>query len=176
MTSPKHRAWSLAGLLCITLFCFSWNAYSQSTDNPSLKFVTRHRVNAHGDEFNSLVKTADGQFAIIGTEKGDLIVWNLASQKIERTLHQPSAIHLVVALSDSQFVIAVGANHHQPRKALARKWNIAKGTFEDLPGLDSESFPTALALDKGAGLLAVGVADGAILVWDPGEQQDSHDL
>ena len=171
-------AYRLASILCITLFCCISVVQAQSGDDASLTFVTKHRVNAHGDEFNSLAKTADGRFAIIGTEKGDLIVWNLAAQKIERTLHQPSAIHSVVALSDPHYVVAAGSNHHSPRNALARKWNIANGTFADLPGLDAESFPTALAFDRAAGLLALGVVtagvrpltggatDGAIIVWD----------
>jgi len=152
--------------LSITLSYSSWPASSQIADNPSLSFAPKHRVNAHGDEFNSLARTADGRFAIIGTEKGDLLLWNLTSQKIERTLHQPSAVHYVVALSDSRYLVAAGSNHYAPRNSLVRKWNLANGMFEDLPGLPTDSFPTALAFDSKTGLVAVGVSDGTIIVWN----------
>lgn len=159
-----HSVSRLAGLL-FALVCVGSNAFAQS-NTPTLSFVVKHRVNAHGDEYNALARTSDGQFAIIGTEKGDVIVWSFASQKIERTFHQPSAVHFVVTLRDPRFVVAAGSNHHSPRVSLVRKWNITDGTFTDLPGLPADSFPTALAADNTTGLLALGVADGILIVWD----------
>ena len=119
------------------------------------KFDVKHRVNAHGDEFNSLAKSSDGQRLFAGTEKGDIIVWNVAANRLERTLHQPSAVHYVAALSDPRELIAVGSNHVKPQHALVRKWNVETGTFVDLTGIDADSYPTALAIDTDAGWIAV---------------------
>jgi len=130
------------------------------------KFEVKHRVNAHGDEFNALAQSSDGQRLFTGTEKGDIIVWNVATNRLERTLHQPSAIHLVAALSDPREVIAAGSNHLKPQNALVRKWNVENGTFVDLAGIDTNSFVTGLAADPDAGLIAATGEDGTVVVWD----------
>ena len=88
------------------------------------KFEIKHRVNAHGDEFNTLAMSADRQRLFTGTEKGDIIVWNVAADRRERTLHQPSGIHFVAALSDPRELIAAGSNHVKPVNALVRRWNL----------------------------------------------------
>lgn len=103
------------------------------------KFDVKHRVNAHGDEFNALAKSSDGQRIFTGTEKGDVIVWNVAANRLERTLHQPSPVQLVAALADARELIAAGSNRLKPHNALVRKWNVETGTFVDLTGVDADS-------------------------------------
>lgn len=154
-------------MFCVLVSCYLAQAQSE---NAPLEFVSNHRVNAHGDEFNALARSPDGRFAFIGTEKGNLIVWNLASASIERTLHQPSPIHHLASLSED-YVVAVGSNHHAPFTPLVRKWNLRNETFEDLSGLTSDSFPIALASNEASQLIAVGLADGSIIAWDAGRNK-----
>ena len=130
------------------------------------KFEIQHRVNAHGDEFNALAKSSDGQRLFTGTEKGDILVWNIAANRLERTLHQPSAVHFVVALPSAREFIAAGSNHLKPSNPLVRKWNVETGTFVDLTGIDADSFLTAIATDNDAGLIATTTETGSIVVWD----------
>lgn len=151
-----------ATVTLLILLCFA-NGHSQPGNEP-LEFALDRRVNAHGDEFNGLAKSPDGRFAYIGTEKGEVIVWNLATAHAERTLRQPSPIHHVCGLSD-RYVVTAGSNHHLPRNTLVRKWNVVDGTFKDLPGLPVDSFPTALFCSERTGLIAVGV-EGSITVWE----------
>lgn len=166
MNSSSTTAINLPTLV-ITLFVLLLPVVptrSQTENIGQLKFEVRHRVNAHGDEFNSLAKSSDGQWLFVGTEKGEIIIWNIALQRVERKLRQPSPVHLVVTLSDPHYIIASGSNHHEPLRPLVRKWNIETGAFVDLQGLDQASFPTALAAD--AKLITLGSADGTVLVWD----------
>ena len=129
------------------------------------KFEVKHRVNAHGDEFNTLARSTDGHRLFTGTEKGDVIVWNLATNRLERTLRQPSAIHFVFALSDGE-MIAAGSNHVEPRNAVVRKWNVETGTFVDFTGIDTTSFLAALTVDTDARLIAAASESGMVVVWD----------
>ena len=130
------------------------------------KFEVKHRVNAHGDEFNALAKSSDGQRLFTGTEKGDILVWNIAGNRLERTLHQPSAVHFVAALANSRELIAASSNHVEPRNALVRKWNVETGTFVDLNGIDNASSLIAFATDNDAGLVAATAEKGMVVVWD----------
>jgi WD40 repeat protein len=161
----SHCAPIAFSLLLVALSAFS--AFAQRPNGEGeFKFETQHRVNAHGDEFNALAKSSDDQRLFTGTEKGDVIVWNVTTNRLERTLHQPSAIHFVAALSDPRELIAAGSNHFEPKNALVRKWNIETGTFVDLTGIDAASYPTALATDTDAGLIAVTTEAGIVIVWD----------
>lgn len=154
-----------AWLLIVLLFASPVFAQTQFGEG-DFKFDAKHRVNAHGDEYNSLAKSSDGQRLFTGTEKGDIIVWKITANRLERTLHQPSAIHYVAALSDPRELIAAGSNHVKPQNALVRKWNVETGTFVDLTGIDADSYPTALATDIDAGLIAVTTETGNVVVWD----------
>ncbi|HXQ73130.1 MAG TPA: WD40 repeat domain-containing protein, partial [Pyrinomonadaceae bacterium] len=154
-----------AWLLSVLLFVSPVFAQTQFGEG-DFKFDAKHRVNAHGDEYNSLAKSSDGQRLFTGTEKGDIIVWNITANRLERTLHQPSPIHYVVALSDPRELIAVGSNHVKPQNALVRKWNVETGTFVDLTGIDADSYPSALATDIDARLIAVTTETGNVVVWD----------
>jgi WD40 repeat protein len=130
------------------------------------RFEIKHRVNAHGDEFNSLARSADGRRLFTGTEKGDIIVWDLATNRVERTLHQPSGVHVVVALSDPREFVAASSDHLKPKRALVRKWNVETGTFVDLTGIDTDADITGLATDTGARLIAAATGSGTVVVWD----------
>jgi WD40 repeat protein len=130
------------------------------------QFEVKHRVNAHGDEFNALAVGSDRQRLFVGTEKGAVIIWNVAGNRLEKTLHQPSGIHLVGVLSDPRELIAASSNHVNPKNALVRKWNVETGTFVDLPGLESNSQVMALATDTQARLIAAANETGTVIVWD----------
>jgi hypothetical protein len=52
----------ITAVVCVTV-AFTI-AGAQST-TPKFEFAVRHRVNAHGDEFNALAKSSDGQRAYI---------------------------------------------------------------------------------------------------------------
>ena len=134
--------------------------------NTELTFETTHRINAHGDEFNALAKSSDERLLFTATEKGEVIVWNTAANRLERTLRQPSPLHLIASLADRNEFVAVGWGHFKPVNALARKWNAATGEFVDLPGLDPELKPVALATETATGLIALALSEGKVLVWD----------
>ena len=156
-------------LSIVTVILFSIVTSSvrpQGPEGGELVFEGIRRVNAHGDEFNGLAKSVDGQRVFVATEKGNIIIWNITSQRIERTLQQPSAVHLIAALPNPNEIIAAGSNHHAPVNALVRKWNVVDGTFVDLTGVDEKLFPTALATNTQSGLIALGTADGNVVVWD----------
>ena len=136
----------------------------QDAGNEELRFAPKHRVNAHGNEFNGLAKSADGRRLFIATEKGEIIVWNIALGQAERTLRQPSAVHFVAPLPASSEILVAGSNHHKPMKPLVRKWNVETGTFVDLAGLDESAFPTALATETKTSLAAVTTENGELVL------------
>lgn len=155
------------GALLVALNCSSILAQLQLLNGDGdFKFAAKHRLNAHGDEFNALTISSDGQRLFTGTEKGDVIVWNVTTNRLERTLHQPSGIHFVAALSDARELIAAGSNHIKPANSLVRRWNVETQTFVDLTGVDTDSFLTALATDTETGLIAVASENGTVVVWD----------
>ena len=165
MDETRKRRGLCILIMAVLAVCFSSvPGFVQRPDSQEINFEVRHRVNAHGDEFNGLAKSSDGKRLFIGTEKGEVIVWNIALRRAERTLRQASAVHVVASLPNTNQVLAAGSNHHKPFHSLLRKWNVETGAFVDLSGLDEGSFPTALATDNG--LAAVTTAEGAVLVWD----------
>src|SRR5436309_8899884 len=86
-------------------------------------FHIAHRVNAHGDEFMSLALTSDGRRLVIGTEKGELLVWGIVERRILKRFDQASPVHRVAALADPHYVVAVGGPHSKDKQfAVARKW------------------------------------------------------
>lgn len=135
-------------------------------EDQELNFEVERRINAHGDEFNGLAKSSDGKRLFTATEKGEIIVWNTAANRVERTLQQPSALHLIASLGGPREFVAVGYNHFKPIKALARKWNADTGEFVDLSGLDPNTTPIALATETVSGLIALTTQEGKVLVWD----------
>jgi WD40 repeat protein len=137
----------------------------RTTGEGDFKLEVRHRVNAHGDEFNALAKSSDGRRIFTGTEKGDIIVWNVVTNRREQTLHQPSGIHHVVALSDPRELVAASSNHVKPQNALVRKWNVETGTFVDLSGIEADCYVTGLATNA-SGLIVATTNTQNVIVWD----------
>ncbi|HEV2834548.1 MAG TPA: family 20 glycosylhydrolase [Pyrinomonadaceae bacterium] len=131
-----------------------------------LQFEIKHRVNAHGDEFNGLAKSSDGQRLFTATEKGDIIVWNIAANRVERTLQNPSPAHLVASLSNPHEIVVAGSSHEEPLRPFIRKWNVETGAFTDLPGIDPSSAPIAIATETAAKLIAVATDEQRVVVWD----------
>ena len=155
---------AIGGVLIV--FSLSFALAQRQGEKHELTFDIEHRVNAHGDEFNALAKSADGKRLFTATEKGEVIVWNLAANKLEKTLRQPTAFHLVASLADPRELVAAGSNHLKPINAVARKWNIETGEFVDLPGLDRDSMPVDLATETVSGLIALTTTQRKVLVWD----------
>jgi WD40 repeat protein len=161
--SHKIRA-AIPGLLLV--FSTSAALAQQEREQQQLSFEPRQRINAHGDEFNALAKSSDGQRLFTVTEKGDVIVWNIAANRLERTLRQPSPLHLVASLADRNEFVAAGWYHLKPFKAIARKLNAETGEAVDLPGVNPDATPLALATETTTGLIAITQTDNKVLVWD----------
>jgi WD40 repeat protein len=140
----------------------------QARERQALNLEITRRVNAHGNEFNALAKSSDSKRLFVATEKGDIIVWDVAMRRAERTLHQPGPVHLIAALADTGEIIAAGSSHHKPVNSLVRKWNVNSGTYVDLTGLDADSFPSALAVSTDNSLVGVTTMEGTVAVWDLG--------
>jgi len=125
-----------------------------------------HRVNAHGDEFMSLAMTGDGQKLVIGTEKGELIVWGIREGRILRQLQQGSPIHCVVALNDLNSVLAAGGPHSEPKRfGIVRRWNVDTGESQEW-SVPSDGSIIALTTDPSRGLVAAANISGRLFVWD----------
>jgi WD40 repeat protein len=139
---------------------------SPSPDEPQLWFEGKHRLNAHGNEFNGLAKSSDGQRLFVASEKGEILVWNTVAGKLEQTLRQPRPVHLIASLANAQEFVTAGSYHSAPEKAEVRKWNARTGVSVELQGLAKNSFPIALATEPKAGLIALTTLEGAIHVWD----------
>ena len=141
-------------------------AQSKSEDEPELSFAGKHRINAHGNEFNGLVKSSDGQRLFVASENGEIIVWNIAAGRVEQTLRQPRPVHLIAALSNAHSFVTAGSNHFAPENAEVRKWNAKTGVSVELQGPAKKSFPIALATEPKTGLIAATTIEGSIHVWD----------
>lgn len=131
-----------------------------------LDFDGRHRINAHGTEFNGLAMSADRERLFVATEKGHTIVWNIAAGRVEQRLDQSQPVHLIAALAGAQEFVAAGSNHFEPRNAVIRRWDAKTGVHADLDGVDKSSFPLALATEPNTGLIALTTIEGAIHVWE----------
>ncbi len=157
------RRMRFAFLAVVLVSLFVLPVYAQDRE---LHFDAKHRVTAHGMEFNGLVMSADAQRLFVATETGDTIVWNIASDRVEQTLNQPGPVHLIAALAGAQEFITAGSSHFKPHNAVVRRWDAKEGTYVELEGVDKNSFPAALATEPKIGLIAVTTLEGAIHVWD----------
>jgi WD40 repeat protein len=164
LTGPNKLL--LLMLLVVGLAGPATRAKQDRAERQELKLETTRRVNAHGNEFNAVAKSSDGKRLFIATEKGDIIVWNIATRRAERTLHQPSPVHLIAALADGE-IVAAGSEHYKPLNSVVRKWNVDTGAFVDLPGIQEE-FLTALAVSSDGSLAALTTIEGTVVVWDLG--------
>lgn len=165
LTKYDNRRMRVAFLAVVSLVIVSFFVSLVHAQDRELHFDARHRVTAHGLEFNGLVMSADSERLFVATESGDLIVWNIPADRVEETLNQPGPVHLIAALGAQEFV-AAGSSHFKPSNAVVRRWDAKAGTHVDLEGVDGSSFPAALATEPKIGLIALTTLEGAIHVWD----------
>ncbi|RPJ55075.1 MAG: hypothetical protein EHM23_27360 [Acidobacteria bacterium] len=135
----------------------------------------RQRLNAHGDEFNCLVKSDDGKRLIIGTEKGDLIVWDIVGKTVVRTLNQGAPIRCLVAL-DKVRVLAGGGKSTATGGSL-RVWDISTGTFVDWEG-DGLGSVLSVAFDPSSSVAVAGGLGKRVAAWDvrTGRRLSTHEI
>lgn len=100
-------------------------------DGNDLTFAVSNRVNVHGDEYMCLALMKDEQNLVVGTERGELIIWNTTSSKAIHRFNQESPIHSLVALDDKHFLAAGGWHNATRRSSVLRRWNVETGTYED---------------------------------------------
>ncbi len=152
----------IAGLFCLTPVAVWAKKYVVEDE---YDFRITHRINAHGDEFMSLALTPDGQRLVVGTEKGELIVWGVREQRVLKQLNQGSPVHCVVALDANHLVAAGGPHSGSEERGVIRKWDIDAGTFEEWKGTGNVTFLT-LAADPRTGLVGAGNLSGVVLLWN----------
>lgn len=153
--------------MSLSLICLAVSVNGQTPPGQELRFKPEHRAIAHGNEFNALALSADERRLFIGAETGEIIVWNILEQRIERKLIQGKPVHNIVALADPKFIVASGEEHlGENIKTTVRKWNVETAAFEDMPGLDDVPVVLALSVEPIKGLVAVAGINGKVMVWD----------
>ncbi|MBX3292478.1 MAG: WD40 repeat domain-containing protein [Acidobacteria bacterium] len=154
-------------ILFALLFDLSGSAsFSQDIDDREIFSQLRHtrRINAHGDEFMSMDMSPDKKRLAIGTEKGNLIVWNIESSRIEKQFDHGRPIHEVVFVGNEEVVVA-GGNHTGSHNSLLGKRNIRTGQFDEWSGAGAESL-MFLSFDERSGVLATASLNGIVTAWN----------
>jgi WD40 repeat protein len=129
-------------------------------------FRITHRINAHGDEPMALAQSADGRRLVIGTEKGEVLVWDIAERRLINRLDQGEPVHAVAVADAPGFIFAAGGRHLGVRRSgLVRRWNLNAGTYTDLQPASSSSI-LSLATDPASGIVAASNMTGELFVWD----------
>lgn len=130
------------------------------------KAVIRQRINAHGDEFNAIALNASETRLAVGTEKGELIIWDLVGDKLERKFTSDGPIHELAFLNDDRTVVTAGGPHFGPvDRAVLHKWNIDTGVFASWSMPGKESLMT-LTVDPLSSRVAAADGHGLFAVWD----------
>lgn len=156
----------LIGLHLAVLLFLTSATFVEASDGEESDLRLLHRINAHGDEFMALALSPDERRLIVGTEKGELIIWGVAEQRILLRFNQGSPVHAVVALRDGHHVVAAGGPHTgQAQGCVVRNWNLETGTFEQWQGAGSES-ALRLAYNPATGLVASSNMSGRVAVWE----------
>jgi WD40 repeat protein len=109
--------------------------------------------------------SADGRQLVAGTEKGELLIWDVQERRLLKRLNQGSPIHDLAFLGDSRHIVAGGGWHDAKQPGVVRKWNIETGVFEEWK---YAGFNSILAVDVNpkSGLVAAGGLDGTITIWN----------
>lgn len=164
-----NKAQKIISLIFLLLISLSHNEaiLALDDDEPLYQdYKELHRINAHGDEFMSLALSSDEKKIVVGTEKGELIVWNIDEGRVEKRFKQDSPIHRVKFLNDNHYVIVAGGSHTDVKDSCSlRKWNITNGTFSDFKGCGNYSL-FYLATDNESGLVAAANPFGYVAVWE----------
>lgn len=145
-------------------------------DGYGLRLV--RRVNAHGDEYMGVALSGEGDRLVIGTEKGELIMWGVGERRVLRKFYQGSPVHAVVTLKDGHHVLAGGGLHGGAAKpGVLRRWDLDTGLYEEWPGAERGTI-VLLSYDSTAGLVAAMVGAESVVVWavDTGKKVASWDL
>lgn len=137
---------------------------AKEDEGPDLH-LTR-RVNIHGDEFMALAISVDERNLFIGTERGEVLIWNIPERRIVQRFYQGSPVHVIVALADGKHLVAAGGAHTGLlHTCTVRKWNVETGAFEDWQGGGGDSILN-LAFDRRDGLVAAADFKGRVTVWE----------
>lgn len=153
--------------MSVCLIFLAASASGQTSSRQELPFNPERRAIAHGNEFNALALSADERRLFIGTERGEIIVWNISEQRIERKLNQGKPVHMIVALTDPKFIVTSGEEHLGDNvRTTVRKWNVDTAAFEDLPGVGDIPVVLALAVEPVKGFVAAAGINGSVRVWD----------
>ena len=142
--------------------CFCVTGWSQTGEQAEYQLHLARRVNAHGDEFNAAALTTDERYLIIGTERGELLVWGLAERRALRSFKQNSPIHGLVMLADGRRVVTAGGWHMgEMNSGTIGRWDLESGDYEEWPANASGTF---YALTSDASILGVDLI-GRITAW-----------
>ncbi len=132
----------------------------------TLRLQLERSFHAHGDAFNGIVLVENETKLVIGSQKGNLLVWSIPEQKIIRQFKQGSSILALRTLADGKRVAAAGGNFEGVNgKGELRIWNLENGTSEPVPGIPDGPL-VLLATDPTDKLLAAASASGRILAWN----------
>lgn len=169
MTRRTRGARALAAALQLFLFASApCAAAARQGPGEGFDLHVMRRVNAHGDEYNSIAATPGAGRLVIGTEGGELVVWDTAAGRVERRLRQGSPVHEVVSLGDGRRFLAVGGFHTgAAHSSVAREWDIETGASRGWPAEGADAF-TLLACDPRSGLVAA--ATGGMASGRPGSR------
>jgi WD40 repeat protein len=163
-SNPIHLRIVFVLLLAIA---FSVNLLSfPNPGNSIASFHLKQRVNAHGDEFMAVRMTSDGSRLIIGTEKGEILVWNISLGRITQRLKQQGPVHALVLINNDREVIAAGGEHAGDiQSSIVWKWNLENGTHEKWNEKGEDAF-LLMATDAEKNLVAASSIKGRIVVWE----------
>jgi WD40 repeat protein len=154
-------------LFTALVFCLVSTFFCSAQDDEKGIFSSirlNHRINEHGDEFMSMDMSPDRSRIAVGTEKGDVYVWNVAASKLDHEFHEGHPVHQVVFVDDGHIVIA-GGDHTGVHNCLFGRLDVANGKFEEWSGAGSESL-IYLSFDHETGTIVTANPLGPITAWD----------
>lgn len=134
-------------------------------------------LNAHVDAVWDVAFTPDGLGLISASWDGSAILWSLsARQPLARALPGHSAPVWPVAFNRDGSIIATGSSqNNQGEGAEVRLWQVTPGGTAYLTSLDTGGH-AVYALDFAERLLAVGLSDGTVLLWDVDTDGSSREV
>ncbi|MBO0862002.1 MAG: WD40 repeat domain-containing protein [Chloracidobacterium sp.] len=151
--------------------CLGATGHAQTGEQAEYQLYLARRINAHGNEFNAAALTPDERYLIIGTEKGELLVWGLADRRIVRSFKQNSPIHGLVMLADGRSVVTAGGWHTgEMNTGTVGRWDLESGDYKEWPANASRSFYALTGDPRSDYILGVDV-NGRLTAWsDSGGQ------
>jgi len=129
-----------------------------------------NRINAHGDEFNAAVLTTDEKNLVIGTEKGDILVWSISDRRIERCFHQAFPIHALALFTDPDKVVIAGGKHvGESESGSAGLLDLSTGATKELRGVGKGTI-VHVAVDRSTGQIVTAGVAGRVTLWASPDQ------